>query len=158
VYQLKGVGMITPLGYLLTIWLTSSVRDRPSGSKRGTAPLTQRQVESILVSILLGFVFPSVMVILTLNPYWIAFWQPLPVVDERYQTLYLLAVPAPPSSSSVQQARVRIGSLQVHPVHTLHGVSNLPLGVPLPHLHVPLLLPLLSPHFLLAPQPEHPPA
>ena len=88
--------MIAPLGYLLTIWVTSSARNRGTG----TAPLTQRQVESVLVSILLGYVLPSVMMVVTLNPYWIAFWQPFPWWVSLTQTLYLLAVPSPPSSSS----------------------------------------------------------
>jgi len=94
--QLKGAGMITPLGYLLIIWATSSARDRGTG----TAPLTQRQAESVLVSILLGYVFPSVMIVVTPNPYWIAFWVPFPWWMGLTQTLYLLAVPSPPSSSS----------------------------------------------------------
>lgn len=100
-YQLKSAGMVTPLAYLLTIWLTSSVRERASGSgtQRGTAPLTQRQAESILVSVLVGFVLPSVMVIFTFSPYWIAFWQPFPWWMSATQALYLLAVPSPPSSS-----------------------------------------------------------
>jgi len=99
VYQLKGAGMITPLGYLITLFFTSSVRDRPSPSKRGTAPLTQRQAESILVSILFGFFVPSVITATTLSPYWIAIWQGFPWWMTAAQTLYLVAVPAPPSSS-----------------------------------------------------------
>jgi hypothetical protein len=98
-YQLKGAGMITPLGYLITLFFTSSVRDRPSGSKRGTAPLTQRQAESILVCVLLGFSVPSVMAAVTLSPYWIATWQAFPWWMSATQVLYLLAAPAPPSSS-----------------------------------------------------------
>lgn len=92
--------MIAPLAYLLILTLTSSVRDRSNGSKRGTAPLTQRQVESILVSLLLGFAFPSVMVSLTISPHWIAIWQGFPWWMSASQALYLLAVPAPPPSSS----------------------------------------------------------
>jgi hypothetical protein len=98
-YQLKGAGMITPLGFLLTLWLTSSVRD--PGTKRGTTPLTQRQVQSVLVSLLLGFVFPSVMMVVTEHPFWIAFWQPFPWWTSAVQTLYLLLTPeSPPSSPS----------------------------------------------------------
>ena len=96
-YQLKGAGVVTPLAYLLTLWLTSSVRGR--GTKRGTAPLTQRQAESILVSILLGFVLPSVLVVRTLSPYSIALWQPVPWYMSAAQALYRLAAPAPPASS-----------------------------------------------------------
>jgi len=96
-YQLKGAGVVLPLAYLLIIWRTASVRG--SGTKRGTAPLTQRQAESILVSILLGFVLPSVVTAVTLNPYWIALWQPFPWWMSVTQALYLLTVPSPPSSS-----------------------------------------------------------
>ena len=96
-YQLKGAGVITPLAYLLTLWLTSSVRGR--GTKRGTAPLTQRQAESVLVLILLGFVLPSVLVVFTFSLCWIAFWQPFPWWMSAMQALYYLAVPLPSSSS-----------------------------------------------------------
>ena len=36
---------------------------------------------------------------------------------------------------AVQQAQVLIASLQIHPVHALHGDSGRPLGIPLLHLH-----------------------
>ena len=65
-YQLKSAGVITPLAYLVTIWLTSSVRGR--GTKHRTAPLVQPQAESVLVSILLGFVLSSVLVVVTFSP------------------------------------------------------------------------------------------
>ena len=42
---------------------------------------------------------------------------------------------------AVQQARIWIASLQIHPVHALHGTSGRPLGIPLLHLHRALLLP-----------------
>ena len=97
VYQFNGAAVITPLGYLLILRMISSVCDREGG----TTPLTRRQVESIFVSALLGYVFPSVMMLVTHNPYCIAFWQPFPWWMSLTQTLYLLVVP-PPSSSSPQ--------------------------------------------------------
>jgi len=85
--------MTTPLGYqILTVWVTPSVRDRGTG----TAPLTQRQVDSVL----LGCVLLSVTMVATLNPYWIAIWQPFPGWRSLTQAFYFLAVPSPPSSSS----------------------------------------------------------
>ena len=94
-YQLRGAGMVTPVGYLLILRILSSVRDRTIG----TVPLTHPQAKSILLSLLLGYVFPSVMMRVTLNPYWIAFWQPFPWWMSLVQTLYLVIVPPPPPSS-----------------------------------------------------------
>jgi hypothetical protein len=103
-YQIKGAGVIAPLGYLLTIWLTASVRDPHPA--RGTAPLTQPQAESILVAFLLGFAFPTAMMFATMNPYWIALWQVNPWLISATQSLYLLAVPrsAPASTPGSGQA------------------------------------------------------
>ena len=75
-YQLQGAGVIAPLAYLLIISLTSSVRE--GGTKHDTAPLTHRQAEFVLVWILLKSVLPSVLVVFTFSPCWIAFWQRVP--------------------------------------------------------------------------------
>ena len=41
----------------------------------------------------------------------------------------------PPRRLAAQQARVLTASLQIHPVHALHGGSGRPSGIPLLHLH-----------------------
>ena len=69
---------------------------RACGTNHGTAPLTQRQAESIHMSILLGFVLPSVLVGRTFGPYLIALWEPFPWWMSATQALYRLATPRRP--------------------------------------------------------------
>ena len=69
-YRLQGAGVITPLAYLLTISLTSSVRG--AGTKHGTAPLAHHQ-DCLLVA--------------------------LPVVDQRDAGSRPPRRPSPPPSS-----------------------------------------------------------
>ena len=80
----------------------------------------------------------------------------LPLVDELGPGALSPRRPFAPILFLVRQAWVWICSPQIHAVHALRSCSNRPLGIPLPYLHLALLLPSLPPHFLLAPQSEHP--
>ena len=116
-YQLQGAGVITPLAYLLTISLTSSVRE--GGTKHDTAPL-QPAPSGGLVSIPLEFVLPSVLVVFTSSPCWIASWQPFLWWMGATQALDPLAVPSPPSSPPSSKPGYRPALFQF----TLFGLST----------------------------------
>ena len=119
-YQLQGAAVITPLAYL-TISITSSVRG--AGTKHQTAPLTHHQAESVLVSILLGFVLPSVLVV----SHSARAGTPSGSLSRSGLARRRHSTPSPPLAAlviAVQQGCVWISSLQIHPVRALHGGSD----------------------------------
>ena len=65
------------------------------------------------------------------------------MVDERDASAFPLRRPLAAPVITVQQARVCVAFLQIHPVHALHAGSSRPMGITLLHLH--RALPLQSP-------------
>ena len=133
--------MIAPLAYLLLISFTSSVRE--GGTKHDTAPLTHRQAEFVLVWIMLKSVLPSVLVV----SHSARAGRPSGSPSRGAWARRRRSIPRRPLAAlviAVQQARVQISSLQIHPVHAPHGGSDRPSGIP-PTAPVRLSIPPQSP-------------